>query len=207
MFLFSHTDEITGMSRSLPDARACLHEEILRTAEGTANQDVLAVLNFIRRSLNKKYPFAQVFHPLAMDYPKLTSQIEKLTKVTDLSVARSANMTVSSKLMLDSAVQGLVQRLRVSLRECSKDISEVADIRLMLQTLNEYIDVDCLRHAVVESKSILDEHTKHLQSCADDHLSRGTNSDLEFNQEHIIALKDNLSQLREQQDQMLQAGV
>ena len=198
MFLFSHTNEITGMSRSLNDARARLQEEILRTAEGTTDQEVLAVLNFIRKSLNKNYPFVQIFHPLAMDYAKLTGQIEaKLTKITDLTLARSANMTVSSKFMLESAVQGLVQRLRVALRESSKDVAEVADVRCMIQSLNKYIDVDCLRHAAVESKAILDEHIKFIQMSVADYVSRGTSLDTEFNQGHILALKQTLMQLSE----------
>ena len=130
MFLFSHTNEISGMSGSLTDACTLLHDEILRTAEGTTtDREVLVVLRFIRKSLRKTYPFAQIFHPLAMDYSKLTIEIETtLAKVTELTLARSPSMTLASKLKLESASQSLVQRLRVSLRDNSLDISQVVDI-------------------------------------------------------------------------------
>ena len=46
MFLFTHTDEITGMSTSLDDAKKRLLDEIIRTAEGTTDDEVLMVLKF-----------------------------------------------------------------------------------------------------------------------------------------------------------------
>ena len=56
MFLFTHTDKITNMS-SVDDAKKCLLEEIIYTAEGTKEEDVLAVLGYLRKSLKKSYPF------------------------------------------------------------------------------------------------------------------------------------------------------
>lgn len=197
MFLFSHTDVIGGKSRLLADARACLQDEILRTAEGTKNQqDVLAVLHYIRQSLNKNYPFVQLYHPMVMDYATLTGQIEsKLKKVTDLTLAKSANISGPSKWKLDSAAQGLVLSLRVALRESSPDIAQIVEIRNMLQFLNEYIDVDCLVRALQESEAVIDEHVALVRATITTLVSRGTSSDLEFNRVNIIDLKHNLTQL------------
>ena len=152
MFLFTHAGDITEMAESLEDARKHLHEEIIRTAEGTKDDEVLAVLKFIRHSLKKNYPFVQIFHPIDMDYSELTSFVEnKLKKVSDLTLARSPSLTLAAKLKLDSAAQSLVQRLRVALRNSSQDVGQVSDIRKTLQTLSNYIDVDCVRHATVDS--------------------------------------------------------
>ena len=164
MFLFTHAGDITEMAESLEDARKHLHEEIIRTAEGTKNDEVLAVLRFIRHSLKKNYPFVQIFHPIDMDYSELTSFVEnKLKKVSDLTLARSPSLTLAAKLKLDSAAQSLVQRLRVVLRNSSQDVGQVSDIRKTLQTLSDYIDVDCVRHATVDSKAIIGEHTEILR--------------------------------------------
>ena len=65
----------------------------------------------------------------------------------------------------------------------------------MLQSLTEYIDVDCLRHAALETKSIVDEHVQLLQSVIEDHFTRGTSSDTEFVHENIIEMKRTLMQL------------
>ena len=65
----------------------------------------------------------------------------------------------------------------------------------MLQSLTEYIDVDCLRHAALETKSIVDEHVQLLQSVIEDHFTRGTSSDMEFAHENIIEMKRTLMQL------------
>ena len=198
MFLFTHAGDITGMSESLEDARKRLQEEIVQTAEGTKDDDVLAVLNFIRQCLKKKYQFVQIFNPIEMDVSKLTSFVEnKLKKVSDLTLARSPSMTLAAKLKLDSAAQSLVQRLRVALRNSSQDVGQVSDIRKTLQSLSEYIDVDFFRHATVESKAIIDEHTEILRSSISNPVSQGTSSGLEFNKEHIQALKKTLLQLRE----------
>lgn len=198
MFLFTHAGDITEMAESLEDARKHLHEEIIRTAEGTKDDEVLAVLKFIRHSLKKNYPFVQIFHPIDMDYSELTSFVEnKLKKVSDLTLARSPSLTLAAKLKLDSAAQSLVQRLRVALRNSSQDVGQVSDIRKTLQTLSNYIDVDCVRHATVDSIAIIGEHTGILRSSISDHVSRGTSSDLEFNEEHIQALKETLLQLQE----------
>ena len=66
MFLFTHADEITGMSSSIVEAKKRLHEEIIRTAEGTKEDDVLVVLKFIRNCLKKDYPFVQIFNPIEL---------------------------------------------------------------------------------------------------------------------------------------------
>jgi hypothetical protein len=198
MFLFTHADDITGMSGPIVDARKRLQEEIIQTAAGTKDDDVLAVLNFIRKSLSKNYPFVQIVRPMEMDYAELTAFIEnKLKNVTDLTLAKAPSLTLSAKLKLDGAAQSLVQQIRVILRHPSRDIGQISDVRETLRTLSEHIDVDCIRHAAVESKAIIDEYTDMLRSSIRNHISQGTKSDVDFNQDHIQALKQALRHLQE----------
>ena len=99
IFLFTHADEITGMSSSIVEAKKRLHEEIIRTAEGTKDDDVLVVLKFIRNCLKRDYPFVQIFNPIDMDYVRLTNTIEnKLTKVLDLTLAKSPSLTLADEI-------------------------------------------------------------------------------------------------------------
>ena len=190
------------MSASLDHAKKRLLEEIIRTAEGTKDGDeALVVLDFIRKSLKKSYPFVQIFHPLEMDYSQLTSSIEtKVKKVTDLSLASTCNLTLAAKLKLEGATQSLVHQLRVALRESSQDVQQVHDIQKTLGYLKQYVEVDCVRRAADECKSIVDEHLAILRSSISESVNRGTSSDLEFNQEHMNSLKAILLQIQELAD-------
>ena len=73
----------------------------------------------------------------------------------------------------------------------------MSDIRKTIQFLSYYIEVDCFRHATKDSEALIEEHIRSLRSSISNHISRGTSSDLEFNEEHIQALKETLMQLRE----------
>lgn len=96
-FLFTHSDEITSMSDSISNAHKRLQEEIILTYEGTSDPDVLAVLGFIRKSLKRGYPFADIFHPLRMDFSKFVNSVEnQLTQVINLDSASVCNLTLPS---------------------------------------------------------------------------------------------------------------
>lgn len=195
IFLFTHAGEIIGMSSSIVEAKKRLHEEIIRTAEGTKDDDVLVVLKFIRNCLKKDYPFVQIFNPIDMDYVHLTSTIEnKLQKVLDLTLAKSPSLTLAAKMKLDSAALSLVQRIREALS--AQDVNQVSDIRQTIQYLRGYVEVDCFRHAISDSTKLIDEYIRMLRSTISDHVSRGTSSDREFNEENIKVLKEMLQQLK-----------
>ena len=201
VFLFTHTGEITGMATSLDDAKKRLLEEVVRTVKETGDGEVKKVLDFIRTSLKKGYPFAQVFHPLETDYSKLTALIaKKVKKVTDLTLASTCNLTLAARLKLESATQGLVQQIRVALRESNQDVQQVHDIIQTLEYLKQYVEVDCVRRAAAQCKSIIDEHVAYLRLSISELVRRGTSCNLHFSEEHILTLKAHLTQLRELTD-------
>ena len=61
MFLFTHTDEIRGMSESINVAKNHLMDEITRTADGTNKEDIMGILKFMQICLRKKFPFVNIF--------------------------------------------------------------------------------------------------------------------------------------------------
>jgi energy-coupling factor transporter ATP-binding protein EcfA2 len=198
MFLFSHTNEISEMSDSVDKAKKRLRDEIIRTAQGTTDKDVLAVLQFIRQSLDKDYPFAGIYRPLEMSFSLLASNVEgKLKKMTELTLASSCNLTTASNLKLDGAVQTLIQRLRVSLRNSSPDPATVKEISDTLYYIGKYVEVDCVRKAAEEVKVIMDEHIDATKTYIESQVLRGLHSDTEFSVENARLIKDSLALLKE----------
>ena len=216
MFLFTHTDEIAGMSSSVDDARRLLQEEIVRTADGTKEEDVALVLDFVRKSLKKKYPFADILHPIETDYHKLAQDIDmKLCKVTNLTLAMSCNLALSSKLRLEGAVRNLLQSLRNCLAHSSPNIAEVKRIQRTFHYLKEYVKVDCVRSAVFETEEVIDGQIKTMKKCISIEFSRGTSQDTDFEKENVQALSNTIDILQEldanfsskQQIQTMKQGV
>jgi energy-coupling factor transporter ATP-binding protein EcfA2 len=198
MFLFSHTNEISEMSDSVDKAKKRLRDDIIRTAQGTTDKDVLAVLQFIRQSLDKDYPFAGIYRPLEMSFSLLASNVEgKLKKMTELTLASSCNLTTASNLKLDGAVQTLIQRLRVSLRNSSPDPATVKEISDTLYYIGKYVEVDCVRKAAEEVKVIMDEHIDATKTYIESQVLRGLHSDTEFSVENARLIKDSLALLKE----------
>ena len=196
MFLFSHSNEIAEMSDTIQNAQKRLLEEIIRTANGTTDKDVLIVLQFIRDSLKKNYPFAGIYRPLEMDFSALTSFVEeKMTKMKELTLASACNLTTASKLKLEGAIQSLIQQLRVSLKGAFPDVATVSDIRTTLHYFSSVIEVDCVRKAAEECKAIIDEQIVMTKSLIEKEVIRGLNSDMEFSTENVCIINQSLQLL------------
>ena len=192
MFLFSHSDEISSMSVSSQDAKVRIHDDIIQISEGSTDKDVLAVLQFIRESLKRGYPFADIFYP-TMDYSALSARVEKkLTKFTELTLAKSCNLTTASKLKLDGAVQKLVQSLEASLRRSSPNLEKVSDVMSTIDYLHRFIEVDCVRVVAEEAKGIIEEYIGLNKSLIEERLLKGLNSNSEFSSEDVRCISDSL---------------
>ncbi len=131
MFLFTHADEIKDVPESLKGAKAYLLEEIVRTIHGTNDEGVAELLSFIRKCLEKGYPFVDVLHPLKTDYSQLAIFMEKKLKPTTriLDGNGSCALTLSSQMRLSGAAQKLLRDLRVLLGRGNVDIEEVREIK------------------------------------------------------------------------------
>jgi translation initiation factor 1 (eIF-1/SUI1) len=122
MFLFTHTDEIKSIPEDdLDAARQAVHDEILRTEVGTTNvqgEAVQQVLKFIRKSLLKKFPFYDVFHPLLSNASKIMANVERLSWTRGLQLAQAVacgGLTSASRFKLQGELHKLTQTLQHSL--------------------------------------------------------------------------------------------
>lgn len=198
MFLFTHSHEITSMSNSSDDAKKRLHDEVIQTAGATKDEDVLAVLDFVRKSLKKSYPFADILLPIGTDYHKLAADIEKLRPVSDLASASSCNLTLSSKMKLEGAVQNLLERLQAVIRSSSpNNAAQVKEILRSFDYLREYVDVESVRKAARQSEEIVDDHKTELKRTIEFEFSRWTSSTSGFDKANAQALQDALVLLQD----------
>ena len=97
-----------------------------------------------------------------------------MESVTNLTLGSSCNLTLASKLKLESSVQAMLHRFRVVLSRTQVDIDEVKEIEDTLEFLNKYINVECLASAVDEVKQHIREHVSLLRETINtDLIARG----------------------------------
>lgn len=174
VFLFTHSDDITGMSSSLSDACKRLQEEIILMGKGTSGprgnvtQDVLSVLSFIHKCLKKGHPSADIFHPLHMDFSRFANFVNGMAKLNNLTFASVCNLTPSSKFRLQAAVQHLLHELQDSFVQTPVDVSRVNEIKEQFQFLGTYIKVDSISNGSKDCDNIIKFHIAALEERIED---------------------------------------
>ncbi len=197
MFLFTHTDEI-GMARSSSDveSKKRLQGEIVHIAEASTDEELTTVLSFVGKSLKRNYHFANILHPLDTDYEELAFTIQKkLFPLHNLDSASICNLTLSSKMKLEVAVQNLLQRLQVIINSSPSDITPIKDIQKTFHYLNEYIGVPSVCDAARRSEAIIYDYQVALKRSIESEFERMTNSSCDFTEGNAVALKDALKRL------------
>lgn len=160
MFLFTHTNEISD----IPDddtkgAKECLLREIIRTMDGTKDDDVKVVLEFMRKSLQKNFPFVVILHPLKTDFAALAIFIEtKLAPVKELTLTGNCGLTLPSQLKLVGEVQFLLDTLHMTLLKVPADTTKVKNILRTFHYLGKHIEFGDVQTAVDDSKELFDQH-------------------------------------------------
>ena len=176
MFLFTHSHEVTSMS-NISDAKKRLQEEIVQIAASTKGDDILAVLDFVRKSLKKEYPFAGVLLPLGTNYQSLADTIEqKINSVSDLQSASNCNLTLSSEMKLRVAVQTLLERLQLAINTFPRNAMQAKDIKQSIQYLHKYIDTESVDDAARQCDEVINRHKEDLNACIDSEFARWENS-------------------------------
>ena len=196
MFFFTHTNEIKEIPDSIEGAKECLRNEIIRTADGTKDEDVLSVLDFMSKSLQKGFPFVDVLHPLKSDFYKVATFIEtKLKPVTRPTLAGNCGLTISSQLKLEGELQNLLRIFRLLLNKDSPDMEQVKDTRKTFKYFEMYVDTEPVRKAVAESAALFDLHVANLHVMINTEIRRGTGPN-DFSVANVALLKNAMSQLR-----------
>lgn len=197
MFLFTHADEIKDVPDSLEGAKESLLNEIIRTLSGTQDDDVKDILLFIRKSLEKGYPFADVLHPLKTDYKSLVNFMEHRLKTTKvLGENGSCGLTLSSQMRLSGAAQTLLRNLRMLLGQGDVNIAEVCEIQRAFKFFDKYINCEDMRVAVADCNGIMCDHVKSLHEVVERELYNGTSSTGSFNDVNVSRINNTLLQLQ-----------
>ena len=199
MFLFTHTDEIAGMTRSSSDteSKKRLQGEIVHIAQATTakDEDLSKILSFVGKSLKKNYPFANILHPLDTDYEQLASTIEELQPLENLDSASICNLTFASTMKLKVAVQDLLQRLPVIIDTSPTDITSIRDIEKTFHYLDEYVGVPVVCEAAHKCEAIIEDHQIALKRRVESEYERWTSLSADFMEGNAVVLKDALNQL------------
>eukprot|EP00977_Amphora_coffeiformis_P020937 scaffold8649_cov185-Amphora_coffeaeformis.AAC.8 len=189
MFLFTHTDDIEGMcGETLDFAKQCLLQEIFMMCESTRDKEVTPVLSFIRMSLQRGYGFVDVFHPFNSDATVLQKNIKKLATVSGDHLARNCGITPTSKFKLTGEMSSLLQELRSVLREDFVDISQAMSILGTFQTLQHYIDIDCVCKMAQDVEDVVDKFLDSRKENLLLEMERGTSGRHTFGDANIQAI-------------------
>ena len=181
---------------------------------GTTDEETKAVLEHIRKSLKKGWPFANVFLPLKTDASGLVTLIGKSIKpMKDPHLARNCGLTQSSRLTLSGALQNRLQKLRRDLLSIDIDppISRVCEALKVFQYFDRYIHTEDVRVIVREADGLLQNYIKQQFETIENEVKRGTYSEHDFSAGNVASIKGALSRLQalkcQYPDQINGAGI
>jgi energy-coupling factor transporter ATP-binding protein EcfA2 len=193
MFLFSHADEISGVPETLEGAKHHLLNEIVMTIEGTQSVEVKSVLHYMRKSLEKGFPFVDVMHPMKSNFLSLASSIErKLKPVNEPSRSARCFLTPSSQLRLNGAVEKLLTDMRILLGRDNIDLNKIQQIQATFRTFDLYIDFGDVRRTSNDCKELLEQYTNRLQHSIEGEIAKGTAVNHQFSTRNVEILKVNI---------------
>jgi DnaJ-domain-containing protein 1 len=201
MFLFTHTNEIRGISNSLDSARKALQDEVLRLIDGTSKNDtdLLSLLDFMKKSLEKGYPFVDVLHPMDTDFLRLKTMIEsKISPIKEPTLATNCGLTGPSRHKLSGEINGVLLRTRKHLQANPPDVQSVLENQKTLEYLGKHIDLGDVQRAAEDGKSLIDQYIQECRTSIEEGVSKGAVCDYDFgyrNAEDLQAALTRLDQL------------
>jgi len=165
---------------------------------GTTDEETKSVLEYIRKSLKKGWPFANVFLPLKTDASDLVSLIAKKIKpMKDPFLARNCGLTQSSRLTLSGALQNQLQELRRDLlSKIDIDPHRICEALKIFQYFDRYIHTEDVRVIVREADGLLQNYIKHQFEIIENEVKRGTYSEHDFSASNVASIKGALSRLQ-----------
>ncbi|CAJ1966719.1 unnamed protein product [Cylindrotheca closterium] len=198
MFLFTHTNEISGVSDDLASSRKALLEEIsrLRADSDTSDKDLLGLLDFLKISLLKRYPFIDVLHPMESNFETLKSSIEKkLSKIKSPTMAESCGLTGASRNRLTGEITSIMLRSRQHLQSEPPNVQVVRDNHELLQYLSSEINFSEVQKATDESSAWIERFVQHSKRSIEDEISKGGVNDEMFYAASAKHVREMLEQL------------
>lgn len=197
-FLFSHTNEF--FSQDSKEASWHLHNEIVHIHKGTTDEDVNAVLRFIMKSLEKNYPYVQIFHPLTFEFARLTKFVEsnkQLEPVKNADLTANCALTVASQSTLRGEVKSKLLEMKYLLSKSPVATAQVKDIMETLEYLGEFVGSVDVQTAALDCKDCIERFCLQEILLVDALIERGTNVDEHFTREDAEKLRHAMHHLFE----------
>jgi energy-coupling factor transporter ATP-binding protein EcfA2 len=184
MFLFSHTNEIKD-TQSMSDAKHNLLREVTKMLEATKDPGVRTVLNFIKQSLEKHYPFVGIFDPIDTDFGSVMKFIESQIKpVGNQTISTSCGLTMASRLRLTGEIQKLVLELQQQLKSTTVNVPRVKKISETLQYLSSQVAMTEIKNAASGSASAIQSFCLETRKFIECQIMQATDLTSWFNEQN-----------------------
>ncbi|CAJ1966717.1 unnamed protein product [Cylindrotheca closterium] len=198
MFLFTHTDEISGACDNLASSRKALQEELLRLKKGSnrSEKDLLGLLDFLTKSLQKQYLFADVLHPLDSDFKELKTFIETKQKpIKTLTMVDSCGLTAASKHRLSGEITAILLKSRTYLQSKPPNASAVQENHELLEYLCSQLNFSDVKKARNESEFLINRYVEESKATIEDEIVKGGVNDSLFSVDDALDVGETLCHL------------
>ncbi|KAG7352611.1 von Willebrand factor type A domain containing protein [Nitzschia inconspicua] len=196
MFLFTHTNEISSCPEDNAGAKRHLLNEIIRTIDGTKDEEILDVLKFIRICLQKKYPFVDIVNPLTTDFNDLASFVEgkQLKPLKNGQGAPFCGLTSAAQMKLGVHALELVNEMGSLLKSKRVDTLRLKEIQSVFCCFEKHFCFGEIQRSIDVYKEIIRNKITEFQSIFQLELENGTStsSNKSFTETNVALLKEKL---------------
>ena len=190
MFLFTHTNESARINPkdSLEVAREVVRKEIVLTMQGTKDSELWHVFNLMEKSLKKKFPFVDIFHPILSDVQVLKTTIKRLKAVPGDHMAAHCGLTPSSKLKLTGELHKLDQEVRSNLESESPDLDRCRELLHTFRELKAIIPVHEVQFMAANVSDIFCGFISYQRKIIFEQFEIGISCEHEFGQANVTTI-------------------
>eukprot|EP00980_Cylindrotheca_fusiformis_P025927 scaffold14918_cov77-Cylindrotheca_fusiformis.AAC.1 len=195
LFLFTHTDEIKGISGDLNSAKKTLLDEILRLIDGTnkSDSDLLCLLSFMKTSLLNGLPFVDILHPLDTNFETLKLRIESVMRpIREPTISTNCGLTGPARHKLSGELTGVLLRTRKHLESTPPNIEGALENREMLQYIGENIDLGDVQRSVEDVNALIDNYVTEAKDWLMKEVKKGGVGEFEFHSRTAENIRDAL---------------
>ena len=187
MFLFSHMPPSQANNDKQSYER--LRKEIEDLLQGSTDEDVKVVLQFLTTSLRHKYPYVQIVSPETSDFPSILRFAERKLKPIDGVVTGNCGLTMSSQLKLNGEVPRALLEVKSIFEKDYVDSKRVLDIFNTLASLHHYVGSADIELGVAECKRCIDGFCDNARAIVSQKIDQGTELGAPFGADDIVQLK------------------
>lgn len=198
MFLFTHASDI-DISGSVAATKSRLVNELICILDGTDDPDVKTMLKFMNKSLEKKYPFVDVIHPLMSDFKQLSYFIEtKLGSIKFPAKTVNCGLTHHAEMKLVGQLQHMLLKLSGLLQNkafSDADTECLTQIEDTFRYFRLYISTPKVQNHLNKFTELFERHSEKQVAVLNELLKSAMDSNGRFDTGKAAILKDTFTKL------------